>query len=86
MKLNTWYTGPRSASFPTFRFAGNLSFLERVAVAMLNWQLKGDKESSEMFVGADCGFCQEVGWHVSTKGVKYLRRQNGGFRPVSVRR
>ena len=27
----------------------------RVAVAMPNWQLKGDKEASKMFVGANCG-------------------------------
>ena len=42
----------------------------RVAVAMLNWQLKGEKEKSKMFVGANCGLCQEAGWHVATKGIK----------------
>jgi dienelactone hydrolase len=42
----------------------------RVAVAMLNWQLKGEKEQSKMFVGANCGLCQEAGWHVATKGIK----------------
>ena len=41
----------------------------RVAVAMLNWQLKGDKEASKMFVGANCGLCQDSQWHVSTKGL-----------------
>ena len=42
----------------------------RVAVAMLNWQLKGEKNESKMFVGANCGLCQEAGWHVETKGIK----------------
>ena len=42
----------------------------KVAVAMLKWQLKGDKESSKMFLGANCGLCQEAGWHVATKGIK----------------
>jgi dienelactone hydrolase len=40
----------------------------RVAVAMLNWQLKGEKNESKMFLGANCGLCQEAGWHVDTKG------------------
>ncbi|MBZ5637011.1 MAG: alpha/beta hydrolase [Acidobacteriia bacterium] len=42
----------------------------RVAVAMLNWQLKGEKNESKMFLGANCGLCQEAGWHVETKGIK----------------
>jgi hypothetical protein len=42
----------------------------RVAVAMLMWQLKGDKEASKMFLGANCGLCQEPQWHVATKGIK----------------
>ena len=42
----------------------------RVAVAMLDWQLKGEKDKSKMFLGANCGLCQETGWHVSTKGYK----------------
>ncbi len=42
----------------------------KVAVAMLEWQFKGDKESARMFVGADCGFCQDPQWHVSNKGLK----------------
>lgn len=42
----------------------------RVGVAMLKWQLKGEKDQSKMFVGADCGLCKEAGWHVATKGIK----------------
>jgi hypothetical protein len=40
----------------------------RVAVRMLNWHLKGDKEASKMFLGTNCGLCQDTQWHVSTKG------------------
>ena len=39
----------------------------RVAVAMLNWRLKGQQDSSKMFLGEDCGFCQDKAWHVATK-------------------
>lgn len=42
----------------------------RVAVAMLKWQLKGDKDESKFFLGPKCGLCQEAGWHVDTKGFK----------------
>jgi hypothetical protein len=42
----------------------------KVAVAMLAWQFHGDKEASKMFVGENCGFCQDPKWHVSTKGIK----------------
>ncbi len=42
----------------------------RVAVAMLKWQLKGEKDQAKMFVGADCSLCKEAGWHVETKGIK----------------
>jgi len=33
-----------------------------VAIAWLNWQLKGDKEAAKMFEGADCGMSQRAGW------------------------
>jgi pimeloyl-ACP methyl ester carboxylesterase len=42
----------------------------KVAVALLEWQLKGNKESAKMFLGADCGLCQDPNWHVSKKGYK----------------
>lgn len=42
----------------------------KVAVAMLRWQLKGEKDQSKMFVGSNCGLCQQPGWHVETKGIK----------------
>lgn len=42
----------------------------KVAVAMLNWQFRGDKDAAKMFTGENCGFCQDPKWHVSTKGIK----------------
>ncbi len=42
----------------------------KVAVAMLKWQFHGDTAASKMFVGENCGFCQDPKWHVSTKGIK----------------
>jgi hypothetical protein len=41
----------------------------KVAVALLEWQLKGDKEAGKMFLGADCGLCQDPKWHVEKKGI-----------------
>jgi hypothetical protein len=40
----------------------------KIAVALLQWQLKGDKEAAKMFVGLNCGLCQDPRWHVSKKG------------------
>ena len=42
----------------------------KVAVALLNWQFKGDKSASKMFVGANCGLCQDSKWHVKKTGIK----------------
>jgi hypothetical protein len=42
----------------------------KVAVAMLKWQFRGDKEAGKMFTGSNCGFCQDPKWHVATKGIK----------------
>ncbi len=41
-----------------------------VAVAWLNWQLKGDKRASKMFIGVHCTLCQEPKWHLAMKGFK----------------
>lgn len=41
-----------------------------VAVAWLDWQLKGDTAARAMFAGADCGLCVRAGWHVERKGLK----------------
>ena len=40
-----------------------------VAVAWLNWQLKGDKKSALMFQGANCGLCVNPRWVVRKKSM-----------------
>ena len=42
----------------------------RVAVALLDWQFKSDKDAGKMFLGANCGLCQDPKWHVEKKGIK----------------
>jgi len=42
----------------------------KVAVALLDWQFKGDKDAGKMFLGANCGLCQDPKWHVEKKGIK----------------
>lgn len=41
----------------------------KVAVALLEWQLKGDQDAGKMFLGANCGLCQDPKWHVEKKGI-----------------
>jgi dienelactone hydrolase len=41
----------------------------KVAVALLEWQFKGDQEAGKMFLGANCGLCQDSKWHVEKKGI-----------------
>jgi dienelactone hydrolase len=38
-----------------------------VAVNWLNWQLKGNKKASKMFMGANCGLCNDTEWTIQTK-------------------
>jgi hypothetical protein len=42
----------------------------KVGVALLKWQLKGDRNAARMFLGNQCGLCQDPAWHVSKKGYK----------------
>jgi uncharacterized protein YciI len=39
----------------------------RVATAWYLWQMKGDKEASKMFVGDDCGLCNDEEWKFESK-------------------
>lgn len=39
----------------------------KVAVALLQWQLKHDRRAGQMFLGSQCGFCQDKSWHISKK-------------------
>jgi dienelactone hydrolase len=41
----------------------------KVGVALLEWQFKGDQEAGKMFLGANCGLCQDSKWHVEKKGI-----------------
>lgn len=41
----------------------------KVAVAWLQWQLKGDHTAAAMFKGASCGLCTSPGWHVQKKRI-----------------
>lgn len=36
----------------------------KVAVNWLDWQLKGDSQAGEWFVGDDCGYCTDENWNV----------------------
>jgi len=40
-----------------------------VAVAWLNWRLKGDSKAAKMYVGKDCELCVGPGWHVFKKNI-----------------
>lgn len=39
----------------------------RVALAWLNWQLKGKIEDSKEFIGDNCGLCEDEEWTIETK-------------------
>jgi hypothetical protein len=41
-----------------------------IAVAWLNWQLKGDQRAALMFRGSDCGLCVNPKWVVRTKNIQ----------------
>jgi hypothetical protein len=41
-----------------------------VAVAWLDWQLKGKKKAAAMFVGAKCGLCTNPNWETHSKNLK----------------
>jgi dienelactone hydrolase len=41
-----------------------------VAVAWLQFQLKGDQEAAKMFTGPDCGLCKKPNWHVQSKNLQ----------------
>lgn len=47
----------------------NGGFFGRIAVAWLDWQLKGRQASAAMFRGAKCILCTGAGWHVTKSGI-----------------
>jgi dienelactone hydrolase len=44
-------------------------FFGKIAVAWLDWQLKGDAKAAKMFKGADCTLCTASSWHVTKKRI-----------------
>jgi dienelactone hydrolase len=40
-----------------------------VGVAWLDWQLKGDRQASRLFVGTRCGLCTDTAWAVEKKRI-----------------
>jgi dienelactone hydrolase len=45
--------------------ANNGGYFGTIAVAWLDWQLKGDRNASRMFKGADCTLCKASSWHIT---------------------
>ncbi|WP_320113628.1 hypothetical protein [Draconibacterium orientale] len=43
----------------------------KVATAWYQWQMKGDKEASKMFVGDDCGLCNDDKWKFESKNQNF---------------
>ena len=41
----------------------------RVALAWLNWQLKGVQEDSKLFIGDNCGLCVDDKWTIEIKNL-----------------
>ena len=39
----------------------------KVATAWYQWQMKGDKEASKMFLGDECGLCTDPDWKYEFK-------------------
>ncbi len=42
----------------------------QVAVAWLQWQLRGDQKAKQWFVGAQCRLCKEPDWKFESKNLK----------------
>ncbi|MBN2241377.1 MAG: alpha/beta hydrolase [Acidobacteria bacterium] len=42
----------------------------KVAVAWLQWQLKGDEKAKKMFAGSDCGLCRDAEWDYKKKKIE----------------
>lgn len=48
-------------------------FFVDIAVAWLDWQLKGDAKAGKMFKGKDCTLCTASSWHVTKKRIEGSR-------------
>ena len=47
----------------------NGGFFAKVAVAWLDWRLKGGQAAAAMFRGSSCVLCTGPGWHVTKSGI-----------------
>ena len=47
----------------------NGGFFGKIAVAWLDWRLKGKTAAAKMFQGASCTLCTGAGWHVTKSGI-----------------
>ena len=50
-------------------FEPNGGAAAQVAVAWLQWQLRGDAKAKAMFVGKDCGLCKDPQWKLEKKKI-----------------
>lgn len=41
----------------------------KLAIAWLDWRLKGDAQAARRFTGATCGYCADAGWKITRKGI-----------------
>jgi dienelactone hydrolase len=49
--------------------AANGGFFAQIAVAWLDWRLKGNATAAKMFRGADCTLCRDPSWHVAKQRI-----------------
>ena len=47
----------------------NGGFFSQVAVAWLDWQLKGNMQAATMFKGKDWTLCSSLSWHITKKNI-----------------
>jgi hypothetical protein len=64
--FRAWLKGVPHAG--TYRQPRGGAFTD-VAVAWLDWQLKGETDAGRMFRGEDCGLCRDRGWVVRKKNI-----------------
>jgi acetyl esterase/lipase len=62
-----FYGSRDNAGHSATYFHPNGGEFANVAVAWLNWQLKGDESAAKMFRGADCTLCTNPNWKTASK-------------------
>jgi hypothetical protein len=64
-----FYGSRENAGHSATYFHPNGGEFANVTVAWLNWQLKGDRRASAMFVGPSCTLCTNPNWETHSKGL-----------------